>query len=112
LVLLPFQAFTPQPWPVPPAALLPFAGLIGVATILAFMVYTFGLGRLQASVATILAMAEIPFVALYAYVLLDERMSLDQIIGAILVVAGVLMLSWPGKRETRRRRGAEAQRNG
>ncbi|MGD2176409.1 MAG: DMT family transporter [Anaerolineae bacterium] len=94
LVLLPFQLFTPQPWPVPTAALLPFAGLIGVATILAFMVYTFALGRLQASVATILAMAEIPFVAVYAYFLLNEWMSLEQVIGAVLVVAGVLMLSW------------------
>jgi drug/metabolite transporter (DMT)-like permease len=98
LVLLPFQFFTPQPWPVETTALLPFAGLIGVATILAFMVYTFALGRLQASVATILAMAEIPFVAVYAYVLLDEWMSLDQVIGAALVVAGVLMLSWKKNR--------------
>lgn len=97
LVLLPFQFFTPQPWPVSPSALPPFAGLIGVATILAFMVYTFGLGRLEASVATILAMAEIPIVAIYAYVLLGERMSFDQTIGAILVITGVLMLSWPKK---------------
>jgi len=103
LVLLPLQVFTPQPWPVETAALLPFVGLIGVATILAFMVYTFGLGRLQASVATILAMAEIPFVALYAYVFLNERMSLDQVIGAMLVVAGVLMLSRPRNRRRRRR---------
>jgi drug/metabolite transporter (DMT)-like permease len=94
LVLLPFQFFTPQPWPVTTAALLPFAGLISVATILAFMVYTFALGRLQASVATILAMAEIPFVAVYAYFLLDEVMTPDQVIGAALVVVGVLMLSW------------------
>jgi drug/metabolite transporter (DMT)-like permease len=97
LVLLPLQFLTPQPWPVPTAALLPFTGLIGVATILAFMVYTFGLGRLEASVATILAMAEIPIVAVYAYVLLGERMSLDQTMGAVLVIAGVLMLS--GRRE-------------
>ena len=97
LVLLPFQFFTPQPWPVSSTALLPFAGLIGVATILAFMVYTFGLGRLEASVATILAMAEIPIVAIYAYVLLGERMSFDQTIGAMLVITGVLMLSWPRK---------------
>jgi drug/metabolite transporter (DMT)-like permease len=98
LALLPFQFFTPQPWPVETAALLPFAGLIGVATLFAFLVYTFALGRLQASVATILAMAEIPFVAAYAYFLLNEWMSLGQVIGAVLVVAGVLMLSWNGNR--------------
>jgi hypothetical protein len=38
-------------------------------------------------------MAEIPIVAVYAYVLLGEHMSLDQVIGAALVIAGVLMLS-------------------
>ena len=102
LVLLPIQFFTPQPQAVPPSTLLAFAGLIGIATIGGFSIYTFAVGRLQASVATILAMAEIPIVAVYAYVLLGERMTLDQVIGAVLVVAGVLMLS------RRRRKQAEA----
>ena len=97
LVLLPFQFFRPQPWPVSGEAALWFAGLIGVATVLAFISYTFALGRLQASVASILAMAEIPIVAVYAYVLLGDAMSPDQIVGALLVIAGVLMLSWPKK---------------
>ncbi len=98
LVLFPFQFFTPQPWPVSTEALLSFAGLISIATLLGFSLYTFALGRLQASVASILAMTEIPIVAVYAYFLLQERLSLDQVIGAALVVAGVVMLSWPGKR--------------
>jgi drug/metabolite transporter (DMT)-like permease len=98
LVLLPFQFFSPQPWPIAAEAALSFAGLIAVATVLAFVSYTFALGRLQASVASILAMAEIPIVAVYAYVLLGDTMSLDQTFGAALVVAGVLMLSWPRRR--------------
>jgi DME family drug/metabolite transporter len=93
LVLLPFQFFTPQPWPIPATALISFAGLILLATIAAFSVYTFGLGRLQASVASILAMSEIAFVAVYAYVLLDERLTASQVLGAVLVVGGVLLLS-------------------
>ncbi len=93
LVLLPIQFFIPQPHGVPSVTLLHFAGLIAIATIGGFSIYTFALGRLQASVASILAMAEIPIVAVYAYVLLGERMTVDQIIGAVLVVAGVLMLS-------------------
>jgi len=92
LVLLPFQFFTPQPWPVPPSAWLSFAGLIGLATIAAFFLYTFALGRLPASVASILAMAEIPIVSFYAYVLLNERMTAGQSVGAALVVGGVLLL--------------------
>ncbi len=93
LTLLPFQFFTPQPWPVPPSAWLSFAGLIGLATISAFFLYTFALGHLPASVASILAMAEIPIVSLYAYVLLNELMTLEQTIGAALVIGGVLLLS-------------------
>jgi drug/metabolite transporter (DMT)-like permease len=94
LVLLPFQLFTPQPWPVEPSTLLSFAGLIAISTILPFSVYTFALGRLPASVATILAMSEIAFVAVYAYVLLGERLTPSQILGTALVVGGVLLLSW------------------
>jgi drug/metabolite transporter (DMT)-like permease len=93
LVLLPIQFFTPQPVGAALSTLLYFAGLIMLATIGGFSIYTFALGRLQASVATILAMAEIPIVAVYAYVLLGERMTIDQVIGAVLVVMGVLMLS-------------------
>lgn len=103
LVLLPFQFFSPQPWPISLDAALSFAGLISVATILAFVSYTFALGRLQASVASILAMAEIPIVAAYAYFLLGDTLSVDQAIGAALVVAGVVILSWPRRRRKPRR---------
>jgi DME family drug/metabolite transporter len=91
---LPLQFFTPQPWPVPRVTWLYFAGLITISTTLGFSIYAFGLGRLPASVATILAMAEIPIVAVYAYFLLGERLTGDQIIGSLLVVGGVLLLSW------------------
>ena len=93
LVLLPFQFFIPQPWPVPPSIWLWFAGLIGLATIVAFSAYTFGLGRLPASVASILAMSEIAFVTIYAYGLLSERMTASQLFGAFLVIGGVLLLT-------------------
>jgi DME family drug/metabolite transporter len=93
LTLLPFQFFTPQPWPVPASAFLWFAALIGLATITSFVSYTYALGRLPASVASILAMSEIAFVAVYAYWLLGERLTASQMVGAALVVAGVLLLS-------------------
>jgi drug/metabolite transporter (DMT)-like permease len=94
LVLLPFQFFTPQPGPVPASGLWWFAGLIAIATIVPFSAYTFALGRLPASVASILVMSEIAFVAAYAYILLGERLAVSQILGAVLVVGGVLLLSW------------------
>ena len=93
LVLLPFQFLTPQPWPVPPSAWLSFAGLIVIGTLVPFSTYTFALGRLPASVASILAMTEIPIVAVYAYVLLGEQLTTSQVVGAALVVGGVLLLT-------------------
>jgi DME family drug/metabolite transporter len=99
LTLLPFQFFTPQPWPVPATALLWFAALIGLATITSFSSYTYALGRLPASVASILVMSEIAFVAVYAYILLGERLTASQIVGAALVVGGVLLLSLRRKRK-------------
>jgi DME family drug/metabolite transporter len=100
LVLLPFQFFTPQPWPVPGLSWLWFASLIFISTIIPFSTYTFGLGRLPASVASILAMTEIPIVAVYTYFLLDEALAAHQVLGAVLVVGGVLFLSWP-RRQTK-----------
>ncbi len=93
LTLLPLQLLTPQPTSIPILAGLRFAGLIGVSTILPFSMYTFGLGRLPASVVGILAMAEILFVSLYAYLLLGERLTALQVLGAGLVIAGVACLS-------------------
>lgn len=109
LVLLPLQFFTPQPFPVSSTSLLWFAALILISTILPFSVYTFALGRLPASVATILAMSEIAFVAVYAYLILGERLTPSQILGALLVVGGVFLLSWVRWRARRSRLAAGAQ---
>jgi drug/metabolite transporter (DMT)-like permease len=116
LVLLPFQLFTPQPWPVPSLAVAWFAGLIVVSTIFPFTLYTFALGRIPASVASILAMSEIAFVAVYAVLLLGERPAANQILGAALVVGGVLILSWQrwwaAERQRRETRKQEAVQPG
>lgn len=98
LTLLPFQFFTRQSWPVPGLSWLWFAALIGLSTILPFSIYTFGLGRLPASVAALLAMTEIPLAYFYAYLFLGERLRPTQFAGAALVVSGVLLLSWRGWR--------------
>lgn len=96
LVLLPLQFFTEQPFPVSGKTLLWFAAFIGISTVPSFPTYTWGLGRLPASVASILVMSEIAFVALYAVVLLGERLSGSQWLGTTLVLVGVLILSWTG----------------
>lgn len=99
LTLLPFQLLIARLWLIDGETWPWFTGLILVATIVPFSAYTFGLGRLPASVASILAMSEIPIVAVYAYFLLGEQMRPDQILGSVLVIAGVLMLSQRRRQE-------------
>ena len=45
-------------------------------------------------------MSEIAFAVVYAYLLLDERLVMTQILGSILVITGVLQLLGP-QRSTR-----------
>jgi drug/metabolite transporter (DMT)-like permease len=106
LVLLPFQFLTPAPWPFPSSALLWFAGLVVVSTLIPFLAYTSALGELPASVVSILAMSEIAFAAFFAHILLGERLSVSQVAGAVLILGGVVLLSWHRwHTERRARRG-------
>jgi len=91
-LLLPLQFFITQPWPIQPQSWLWFAGLIGISSLAAFFLYAVGIGRLQASIASILLMAEIAFAVFYAYLFLNERLTMSQTVGTLLVVAGVLQL--------------------
>jgi drug/metabolite transporter (DMT)-like permease len=95
LTLLPFQIGSALPWPVPSSVLGFFAALVLLSTISGFVLYTTGLGRLQASVAAIVATTEVPFAAIVSYIALGERLDGWQILGAVLVISGVMLLSWP-----------------
>lgn len=94
LVLLPLQLYVPLPWPVAPGVLAAYAALVLLPSISGFGLYTTALRRLPASVASIVATTEVPFAAIMAYVALGERLDGWQILGAILVVGGVILLSW------------------
>jgi len=105
LTLLPFQVGTAVPWPLSLPVLGSYAGLVFLPTISGFALYTTGLRRLQASVAAIVATAEVPFAALVSYIALGERLDGWQVLGAILVIGGVILLSLP-------RNGRQAAANG
>jgi drug/metabolite transporter (DMT)-like permease len=96
LALLPFQLASgaPLPWPASATALAAFASLVLLTTIGGFALYTAGLKRLQASVAAIVATLEVPLAALMSYFLLGERLDGWQLLGAVLVVSGVILLTW------------------
>jgi drug/metabolite transporter (DMT)-like permease len=95
LTLLPFQILNPSPIPYQFPALIYFIGLILISTISGFALYTFALGRLQASIAAITATSEIVFAAILAYFILGEQLDLWQILGSVLIISGVILVSLP-----------------
>lgn len=95
LTLLPFQILNPSPFPYKFPALIYFIGLILIATISGFALYTTALGHLQASIASITATSEIVFAAVLAYFILGEKLDIWQIFGALLIIGGVILVSLP-----------------
>ena len=101
LALLPFQIGRPMPVQISGPAWAAFAGLVLLTTIGGYTSYALGLRRLQASVASIAATIEVAFAAFICYVFLGERLDGGQIVGALVVVSGVILLSRPSGRVSR-----------
>lgn len=93
LALVPLQFGRVIPWPLGLPVFANFIALILLPTILGFGLYTLGLSRLQASVASITATTEVPFASFLAYFALGERLDFWQIIGALFVITGVVLVS-------------------
>ena len=98
LILLPFQlaAGGLLPSQVPAVSYLWFAGLIGISTVGAFFAFIFALGRLPAGISSLLVMSEIAFAVVYARFFLGEILTGIEIVGALVVVSGVIILLAPG----------------
>jgi drug/metabolite transporter, DME family len=93
IALFSVQLGSPDPFPVFLSVLPLFAGFVLISTILGFGLYTTSLKYLPASVASITATTEIFFASILAYIFLQERMDLWQIIGSVLIIAGVILVS-------------------
>ena len=78
-----------------------FVKLIFITTLSGYLLYFMGLQKLPASVGSILSTSEVPFAALVAYLVMKEAMTGWQIIGAILVVGGVVLVSLPQRGEAK-----------
>jgi drug/metabolite transporter (DMT)-like permease len=96
--LLPFQFGLSTPSLDSPVVYTWFAGLILISTISGFGLFTYGLSRLQASVASITATTEVPFAAIMAYIFLGERLNFLQILGALCVTVGIILISLPNRK--------------
>ena len=99
LALLPFQIGRPLPSEISGTVIAAFVGLVLLTTIAGYGIYVLSLRYLQASVASIVAMTEVPFAAFFGYTALGERMSGWQVLGAIVVVSGVILLSLRPRRD-------------
>ena len=107
LIALPVLAITPLTWaaaPAPIAALL----FLGVgATGLSYALYTWGLGRVAASTAVTLALAEPVTAWLLALIIVGEAVTLPGLTGAALILFGLILVTRPVRESGHRR--AEVQ---
>lgn len=94
IMLLPLQPFANQPFPLNSTAIFAFCGLIAISTFGAFSLYLMGMKYIQAGIASIFVMSEILFAGVYAWFLLGERLTPVQIWGTLLVIFGVVWLSY------------------
>jgi drug/metabolite transporter (DMT)-like permease len=93
ITLFAFQMGKPDPFPLNSEILLLFGGLVLLSTILGFPLYIKALRILPASIASITATSEILFASILAYIFLQERLDFWQVIGAVLIIGGVILVS-------------------
>jgi DME family drug/metabolite transporter len=101
LTLFIVQLGQPDPWPAGTNILPLFTGFVLISTIVGFALYTTSLVYLPASVASITATSEILFASILAYIFLHERMDSWQIVGAVLIIAGVVLVSLAKENQSR-----------
>ncbi len=99
LTLLPFQFVDPVPTYVSAKAIGHLLILVLGPTLVAFAAYTTALKWLPVSTAAVIATSEVPMAALFGTIFLGETLGRWQVIGAGLVVFGVILVSIEGKRK-------------
>lgn len=85
----------PRGWPSAlfEPANLPRVLLVGIgATLVPFLLYVWGVGRLRAARASIAATLEPVLAAVIAWIWLDQTLSPTQVLGGLLVIAAVVLL--------------------
>ena len=93
LTIFLFQGGRPEPWPIGSGILPWMLGFVLMSTILGFGLYTKALSILPASVAAIISTAEILSAATLSAIFLRERLGIWQILGAALIIMGVVLVS-------------------
>jgi drug/metabolite transporter (DMT)-like permease len=88
---------SPTVWPAPREAITIGLSTGVLTTLLPITLYTFGLGRLPASEASILLTFEPVVAFVLAAAVLGESLAGGQWLGVLAVLGGVVLLTWPGR---------------
>jgi drug/metabolite transporter (DMT)-like permease len=96
LLLAVKMVISPTTWPDPGATIAIGLTTGVVGTLVPITLYTYGLSRLPASEAIILLTCEPVVAFILAGVVLGETLSSGQWLGAMIVLAGVGLLTWSG----------------
>lgn len=86
------------PLAAPSALWLWLLGLAAIPTVGALLLYTSGLKRVPAGVASVTATLEPVVATLVAVLILRENFAPWQMVGGALILLGILLLAWPPKR--------------
>ena len=70
-----------------------------LATALAFFIQTWAQSQIEASRVAIILTSEIVFAALIAVLVGQETLALKTVIGGALMVAAMLIVEWPGRKD-------------
>ena len=95
-----YQLGQPAPWPQGSEVVPWFIGFVLISTIIGFGLYTMALRKLPASVASITATTEILFASFMGYIFLQERMDAVQVVGALLIISGVILVTLAKEKKT------------
>lgn len=95
-----YQLGQPAPWPQGSGVIPWFIGFVLISTIIGFGLYTMALRKLPASVASITATTEILFASFMGYIFLQERMDAVQVVGALLIISGVILVTLAKEKKT------------
>ncbi|VEF48012.1 drug/metabolite transporter (DMT) superfamily permease [Bacillus freudenreichii] len=101
ICLLPFFPFWKKAAGMPLEGWLYMTGLGLLPTVFAYLLYTYGLNKVETSTASILATVEPVAAAMIGMILFREQLNGGQLAGAVIIVSSILVISYERKKSGR-----------
>jgi drug/metabolite transporter (DMT)-like permease len=94
VIRAPLSGFPPRSW----AALV---GLALVTQVIGHLAVAYSLGKVPAPVASVVLLAQAPITVILAVPILGERITVEQLVGGALVLAGIAVVNFRAQRDAR-----------